>query len=134
MYGSYVLACVLFGTCVFLVLFLSSSHLLMSGGPDSWLEYYLTCNRSTGGVLDTDCMFRQLLTRNAWKLTKNRCETVVHGTKLMTFIFWGIIITCQSRGCYKNILQTFKERFVSCSCITLSFYSVLVHYSYGDVL
>ena len=76
----------------FLVLYLSSSHTLMSGGPDLRPDYYLTCNGSTGGVSDTDCMFsRRLLTRNAWKLMKNGCEMVVHGTKLMTCIFWGII-------------------------------------------
>ena len=86
MNGSHALECVLLGTHAFLVLYLSSSHPLMSGGPDSWPDHYLTCNGSTGGVLDTDRMFsRWLLTRNAWKLTNNRCETVVHGTKLMTY-------------------------------------------------
>ena len=84
MYGSYALACVLFGTRAFLVLYLSSSHPLMSGGPDSRPDYYLTYNGSTGGVPDTDHMFSgRLLTRNVWKLTNNGCETVVHGTKLV---------------------------------------------------
>ena len=54
--------------------------------------YALACNRLTGGVPDTDRMFSgRLLIRNVWKLTNNGCETVVHGTKLMTYIFWGII-------------------------------------------
>ena len=57
MYGSYALACVLFGTCAFLVLYLPSAHLLMSGGPDSQPDYYLTCSGSTGGVPDTDRTF-----------------------------------------------------------------------------
>ena len=57
MYGSHALACVLFGTRAFLVLYLSSSHPLMSGGPDSRPDHYLTCNGSTGGVPDTDRMF-----------------------------------------------------------------------------
>ena len=92
MYGSYALTCILFGPRAFLVLYLSSLHPLMSGEPESRPDYYLTCNRSTGGVLDTDPMFRgRLLTRNAWKLTNNGCETVVHRTKLMTYIFLGII-------------------------------------------
>ena len=83
MYGSYALACVLFGTHAILVLHLSSSHPMMSGGPDSQPDYYLTCSRSTGGVPDTDPMFSgRLLTRNAWKLTNNGCEPV-QGTKLM---------------------------------------------------
>ena len=74
MYGSHALAFVLFGTRAFLVLYLSSSHPLMSGGPDSRPDHYLTCNRSTGGVPDTDRMFSgRLLTRNAWKLTNNGC-------------------------------------------------------------
>ena len=125
-----------FGTCVFLVLYLCSSYLLMSSGPDSRLDYYLTCNGSIGGVSDTDHIFcGQLLTRNAWKLTNNRCEKVVHGTKLMTYIFLGIItwLPCQSCERYKNVLQLFKERFVSCSFFALLFYPVLVRYSYGDV-
>ena len=85
MYGSHVLACVLFGTRAFLVLYLSSSHPLMSGGLEP-RPHYLRCNRSTGGGLDTDRMFSgRLLTRNAWKLTNNACETVVHGTKLMIY-------------------------------------------------
>ena len=50
MYGSYALACVLFKESAFLVLYLSSSHPLMSGGPDSQPDHYLTCNWSTGGV------------------------------------------------------------------------------------
>ena len=54
MYDSCALTFVLFGTCVFLVLYLSSSHPLMSGRPDSWPDYYLTCNWSMGEVLDTD--------------------------------------------------------------------------------
>ena len=54
MYASYALACVLLGTRAFLVLYLSSSHPLMSGGPDSQLDYYLACNGSTRGVPDTD--------------------------------------------------------------------------------
>ena len=88
MYGSYTLGCVSFGTCVFLVLYLSSSHPLMSGGPDSRLDYYLTRNGSTGGVPDSDRTFSgQLLTRDAWKLTNNGCKRVVHRTKLMTYIF-----------------------------------------------
>ena len=57
MYGSHALACVLFGTHAFLVLYLSRSHPLMSGGPDSRPDHYLTCNGSTGGVPDTDRMF-----------------------------------------------------------------------------
>ena len=57
MYGSHALACVLFGTHAFLVLYLSSSHPLMSGGPEPWPDHYLTCNGSTGGVPDTDRMF-----------------------------------------------------------------------------
>ena len=94
-----------------------SSHPLMPGGPDSRPSYYLTCNGSTGGVPDTDRMFSgRLLTRNAWKLTYTctRCETVMHRTKLMTHIFWGII----KRGFpdrYKNVLQTLEEHFVSWS-------------------
>ena len=73
MYGSYAMACVLFGTRA-LVLYLSSSHPLMSGGPDSRPDYYLICNGSTGGVPDTDRMFSgRLLTRNAWELTNNGC-------------------------------------------------------------
>ena len=91
MYGSHALACVLFGTREVLVLYLSSSHPLMSGGPDSWPDHYLTCNGSTGGVPDTDRMFSgRLLTRNAWKLMNNGCETVVHGTKLMTYIWQNL--------------------------------------------
>ena len=39
LYGSYALACVLFGTRAFLVLYLSSSHPLMSGGSDSPPDY-----------------------------------------------------------------------------------------------
>ena len=67
MYSSHALACILFGTCAFLVSYLSSSHPLMSSGPDSQPDHYLTCNGSTGGVPDTDRMFSgQLLTRNAW--------------------------------------------------------------------
>ena len=90
MYGSHALACVLLGTRAFLVLYLSSSHPLMSGGPEPWPDHYLTCNGSTGCVPDTDSMFSgRLLTRNAWKPTNNGCETVVHGTKLMTY-------TCQN--------------------------------------
>ena len=46
MYGSHALACVLFGTHAFLVLYLSRSHPLMSGGPDSRPDNYLTCNGS----------------------------------------------------------------------------------------
>ena len=77
MYGSYALACVLFGTCAFV--------LYLFDGPDSRPDYYLTCNRSTGGVPDTDRMFSErLLTRNAWKLTNNRWEMVVNRTKLTT--------------------------------------------------
>ena len=65
MYGSYALACVLFGTRAFLVMYLSSSHPMMSGGPDSRPDYYLACNGSTGGVLDNGRMFSgRLLTRN----------------------------------------------------------------------
>ena len=91
MYGSYALACVWFGTCAFLVLYLSSLYSLMSSGPDSRPDHYLTCNGSTGGVPDADHIFSgRSLTRNTWKLTNNGCETVVHRTKLMTFIFWGI--------------------------------------------
>ena len=86
MYGSYALACVLFGTRVFLVLYLSSSHPFVSDGPDSRPDYYLTCNGSTGGVPDIYSLFSgQLLTRNAWKLTNNGCKTVVQGTKLITY-------------------------------------------------
>ena len=48
MYGSHALAWVLFRTHVFLVLYLSSSHSLMSGGPDSRPNHYLTCNRCSG--------------------------------------------------------------------------------------
>ena len=80
---------------LFLVLFLSSSHPLMSSGADLRPDYYLTCNGSTGGVSDTDRMFSgRLLARNTWKLTNNGCETVVHGTQLMTYILWGIIKRC----------------------------------------
>ena len=87
MYGSYALTFVLFGILAFLVLYLTSSHPLMSGRPDSRPDYYLTCNRSTGGVSDTDRMVSgRLLTTNAWRLTNNGCETVVHGTKLMTHL------------------------------------------------
>ena len=50
MHGSHALACILFGTGAFLVLYLSSSHPLMSGGSEPWPDHYLTCNRSTGGV------------------------------------------------------------------------------------
>ena len=57
MYGSYALVCVLFRTCVFPGLYLSSLHLLMSSGPDSRPDYYLTCDLSTGSVPDTDRMF-----------------------------------------------------------------------------
>ena len=115
MYASYALACVLFGTRAFLVLYLSSWHPLMSGGPDSRPDYYLTCNVSTGGVPETDRMFSgRLLTRNAWKLTKNGCETVVRGTKLMTFIFWGII----KRG-FRHTLSGTKT-FFKCSKNVLS--------------
>ena len=72
MYGSYELACVLSGTRVFFVLYLSSSHPLMSSGPDSGLDYNLKCTRSTGGVPDICSLFSgRLLTRNAWKLTNN---------------------------------------------------------------
>ena len=86
MYGSHALACVLFGACAFLILYLSSSHPLMSGGPEPRPDHYLTCNGSIRGVPDTDRMFSgRLLKRNAWKLTNNGCETVVHGTKLMTY-------------------------------------------------
>ena len=85
MYGRHALACVLFGTHAFLVLYLSISHPLMYGGPDSRPHHCLACNGSTGAVPDTDRIFSgRLLTRNAWKLTNNGCETVVHGTKLMT--------------------------------------------------
>ena len=74
------LACVLFGTRAFLVLYLSSSHPFMPGEPAPRTDHYPTCNSSTGGVLDADRMFSgQLLTRNAWKLTNN-------GTKLMTHL------------------------------------------------
>ena len=68
MYGSYTLACVLFGTRTLFVLYLSSLHPLMSGGPDSQLDFYLTCNGSTGGVPDTDLMFSR-------HLDKERMET-----------------------------------------------------------
>ena len=86
MYGSRALACVLFGTRAFLVLYLPSSHPLMSGGPDSRPDHYLTCNGPTGIVPDTDRMFSgRLLTRNAWNLTNNGREMVVHGTKPMTY-------------------------------------------------
>ena len=61
MYGSYALACVLFGTQAFLVLYLSSLHPLMSSGPDSWPNYYLTCNWSTRDVPDIDRIFSGLL-------------------------------------------------------------------------
>ena len=92
MYGSYALACFLFGTRTFFVSYLSSLHLLMSGGPDLQPDYYLTTDGSNGGVPDTNSMFsRQLLTSSAWKLMNNRCETVVHRTKVMTYIFRGII-------------------------------------------
>ena len=50
MYGSHVLVCVLFGTRAFLVLCLSSSHPLMSGGPEPRPDHYLTSNGSSGGV------------------------------------------------------------------------------------
>ena len=137
MYSSYALACILFGTHAFLVLYLSSSHSLMDGESDSWPDYYyLTCNRSAGGVPDTDRMFcGRLLTRNAWKLTNNGCEMVVHGTKLMTYIFWGII---KCDRC-KNILQMFKECFVSCTFILpctcpllVRWLSLIVLYMYGN--
>ena len=92
MCGSYALACLLFGICAFLFLYLSSLHPLMSSGHDLQPDYYLTCSGSTGGVPDDDHMFSgQVLTRNAWKLANNGCETVVQGTKLMTYIFWEII-------------------------------------------
>ena len=66
MYGSYALAFVLSGTGAFLILYLSSSHPLMSGGSDSRPDDYLTCNGSTGGVPDTDRMISgQLLSRKA---------------------------------------------------------------------
>ena len=85
MYGSHALACVLFGTRALLVLYLSSSHPLMSGGLEPRPDHYLTCNGPTRGVPDTDRMFSgQLLKRSAWKLTNNGCETVVRGTNLMT--------------------------------------------------
>ena len=83
MYGSNALVCVLFGPRTFLFLYLSSSHPLMSGGPDSRPDYYLTYNGSTGGVPDIDRMFSgRLLTRNTWKLTNNGSETVVNGLTL----------------------------------------------------
>ena len=86
MYGSHALACVLFGTRAFLVLYLSSSHLWMSPGLETRPDHYLTCNWSSGGVPDTGRMFSgQLLTRNTWKLTNNECEMVVHRTKLTTY-------------------------------------------------
>ena len=86
MYTSHALACVMFGTCAFLVLYLFSLHRLMSGGPDSQPDHYLTCNGTFGGVPDTGSMFSGwLLTRNAWKLTNNGFETVVHRTKLMIY-------------------------------------------------
>ena len=111
MYCSYVL--VLFGTLTFLVLYLSSSHPLMSGGPDLQPNYYLTYSGSTGGVLDTDRMFnRWLLTRNAWKLTNNGCEAVVRRTKLMMYIFWGIIKRYQ----YKNVWFQFVSHALHFRC------------------
>ena len=76
----------LFETRALLVLYLSTSHPLMPDGPDSRPDHYLTCNGSTADVPDTDRMFSgRLLTRNVWKLTNNERETVVHGTKLMTY-------------------------------------------------
>ena len=82
MYGSSALACVLFGTRAFLVLYLSSSHTLMSGGPVSRPDYYLTCNGSTGGVSDTDRLFSgRLLTRNAWKLMNKGRSTQKAGVE-----------------------------------------------------
>ena len=56
-HGTYALACVLFGIRSFLVLFLSTLHPLMSGGPDSQPDYYLTCNGSTRGVSEIDRTF-----------------------------------------------------------------------------
>ena len=126
MYGSYMLVCVSFGTYAFLVLYLFSSHPLMSSGSDSRLDYYLTRNGSTGGVPDSDRMFsRQLLTRNAWKLTNNRCKTVVHRPKLMTYIFWGII----KRGFpvrYKNVLKMFCQLLIRCTFVLPDTYQLLV--------
>ena len=73
--------------CVYIILWEYESI-----SPEVWPDYYLTCNGSTRCVLDTDCMLSGwLLTRNTWKLTNNGCETVVHGTKLMMYVFWGII-------------------------------------------
>ena len=54
MYGGHALACVLFGTRAFLVLYMSSLHPLMSGGPEPRPYHYLTYNWSIGGVPDTD--------------------------------------------------------------------------------
>ena len=102
----------------------------MSSGPDLRPDYYLTFNGSTGGVPDTDRMFSgRLLARNTWKLTNNGCETVVHGTQLMTYILWGII-----KRCFPVSLSPVQKRSSNIRSITgcqllmrcTSFYPVLV--------
>ena len=91
MYGSYALACVLFGTQAFLVLYLSSLHPLMSSGPDSWPNYYPTCNWSTRDVPDIDRMFSGRLLQgmhgNWWLMGVKRWSTGPN----WWHIFWGII-------------------------------------------
>ena len=73
--------------CPVLVQFTS----LMPGGPDSLLDFYTTCNRSTRCVQDSACIFSgRQVTRTAWKLANNSCEMATQGRKLMTYI-WGII-------------------------------------------
>ena len=126
MYGSYALACVLFGTRAFLVLYLSSSHPLMSGGTDSRLDYYLTCNGSTGGVPDTDRMFSgRLLTRNAMETDEQRVwnggprdqTDVLHLAKLPTtpilncgnLIITNYLITILSLNLSRNSTSNYSS-------------------------
>ena len=75
-------------------------------------------------------LFGRLLTRNAWKVTNNGCETVVHGTKLMTYIFWGIIKVTGTKTFSKrsknvlSVVHTLRLRFTRYLSVTRTVMSV----------
>ena len=111
MYGSYAMASVLFGTHAFLVLYLSSSHPLMSGGPDSRTDYYLTFSGSTGGVLDTDRMFSRL-TNNGCPQDQTDDIHLLGDNKT-----WLPYLLSQVQKRSSNVRRMFCQLFMHCTFI-----------------
>ena len=110
---AYALACFLFRTCAFLDLCLSSSHPLdlIRGQITTW---YATGQPEVFWTL-TACSADDYWQGTHGKSMNNGCETVVRGTKLMMYIFWGII-KCR----FLVSLSQIQKLFLKCSKNVLS--------------